>query len=233
MAVDRSNGSVRNRAGMGGPTLLLASRSPRRRTLLTQAGIDPIVWPVDLDETPLPGETPVEMVCRLAEAKARAALARTEAGRVVLAADTAVIDRGAWLGKPADEAEAVEMLMDLSGRSHEVVTALSVIRRRDGRQRLRAVRTDVRMRAYSRAEAAAYAAGGSPLDKAGGYGIQDRSFHPVDLARMDGCFTNVMGLPLCALGEALHALGVDPGADLTAACLEYHPHDTPAAEAVR
>lgn len=209
-------------------SLLLASASPRRRSLLQRAGLDPIVKPVDLDETPLSGESPAAMVRRLALAKARAARRRFEQGDVILAADTTVVDHGSVLGKPADTDEAVEMLMDLRGRPHEVISALALIQRADGREIVRATRTAVEMRPFSRAEAERYAAGGSPLDKAGGYGIQDESFQPVDLDRMEGCFTNVMGLPLCTLDEALAELGVAVRADLTASCMSYHRHATPA-----
>lgn len=208
--------------------VLLASASPRRRALLREAGLEPIVRPVDLDETPHEDESAEAMVQRLALAKARAAQRRFEDGDVILAADTTVIDRGEVLGKPADEHEALEMLMELAGREHQVVTALALIRRADGMELNVATRTVVPMRSYSRAEAEGYAASGSPLDKAGGYGIQDFGFQPVDLERMDGCFTNVMGLPLCTLDQALTELGMPAAVDLTAACMSHHGHEIPA-----
>lgn len=229
MGNGRSNGRERHSLKQGAdPQLLLASASPRRRKLLQDAGLEPIVRPIDLDETPLEGESAAAMVQRLALAKARAAHHRFRAGDVILAADTTVIDRGKVLGKPANEGEAVEMLMTLAGRQHQVITALALIRRADGQELAVATRTEVPMRPYTRAEAKRYAAGGSPLDKAGGYGIQDLGFQPVDLERMDDCFTNVMGLPLCTLDRALAELGVPVAVDLTAACLEVHQHPTPA-----
>jgi septum formation protein len=229
MGNGRANGRDHDQAASGHRlALVLASASPRRRELLERAGLQPIVRPVDLDETPVAGESAAAMVKRLALAKARAVSRRFEVGDFVLAADTTVVDRGVVLGKPADEDEAVEMLMGLRGRQHEVITALALIRRHDGEGIVRLTRTGVEMRAYSRVEVERYAAGGSPLDKAGGYGIQDQGFHPVDLERMDGCFTNVMGLPLCTLDAALADLGEPTGVDLTAACMAYHEHEIPA-----
>ncbi|MGA9532579.1 MAG: nucleoside triphosphate pyrophosphatase [Anaerolineales bacterium] len=229
----RANGRVNDNLRTGSElALLLASASPRRRSLLQQAGLEPIVSPVDLDETPVAGESPAAMVARLALAKARAARRRFDEGEVVLAADTTVVDRGNVLGKPSNINEAVDMLMGLRGRQHEVITALALIRRADGKEIVNATRTWVEMRSYTKEEAERYAAGGSPLDKAGGYGIQDQGFHPVDLDSMDGCFTNVMGLPLCTLEAALTELDVPVSVDLTAACLSYHPHKTPAEQVV-
>lgn len=204
--------------------LLLASGSPRRRKLLERAGLNPTVKPARVDERPLEGEAAVAMVRRLAQRKARAALAETDRGEMVLAADTAVVDRGRILGKPEDEDHAVAMLMGLEGREHDVLTALALIERRSGEERVRVARSRLRMRNYTRSEAEAYVAGGSPLDKAGGYGIQDEGFRPVDMDDFEDCFTNVMGLPLCTLGAMLDDLGRRPGADLVEACMSYSPH---------
>lgn len=204
--------------------LLLASASPRRRELLVRAGVRPVVRPVDVEERPLNGEAPESMVRRLARQKARTALDLTELGRLVLAADTAVVDRARILGKPEDRGRAVRMLMRLRGRSHEVLTALVMVERESGQELARVVRSRLRMRSYSRSEVEAYVAGGSPMDKAGAYGIQDEDLQPVKMDDFQDCFTNVMGLSLCALGGMLGELGWRTGTDLVEACWAYRPH---------
>lgn len=204
--------------------LVLASGSPRRRQLLVGAGLNPDVRPATVDERPLEGESAEAMVRRLAVRKARAALAETDQGELILAADTAVVDRGQILGKPEDEKHAVTMLWGLKGRQHEVLTALALIERRSGEELVRVARSRLRMRGYTRSEIEAYVAGGSPMDKAGGYGIQDDDFQPVNMDDFEDCFTNVMGLPLCTLEAMLKELGWRPEADLVEACFSYSPH---------
>lgn len=204
--------------------LLLASASPRRRRLLSEAGMAPLTHPVSLSERRAPGETPAGMAARLARAKAQAAVAASQEGAVVVAADTIVVDGDRILGKPRSPREARAMLHDLAGREHEVITGLAVIERARGEQVVTVTHTELALRPMNRQEVAAYVEGGSPLDKAGAYGIQDESFEPVDMATIEGCFTNVMGLPLCTLGRALESLGWRLGVDLIEVCFAYHRH---------
>ncbi|HVN55837.1 MAG TPA: nucleoside triphosphate pyrophosphatase [Anaerolineaceae bacterium] len=207
--------------------LYLASNSPRRKQLLGLTGWEFQVAPADLDETPLDGEAPREYVLRLAEEKARAAAQRlVEAGQapgLVLAADTTVVEDG-WriLGKPSSPAEAVEVLRRLRGRVHEVDTALVLLRQSDGALFKDLCSTLVPMREYREDEIQAYVDSGDPLDKAGSYAIQHAGFHPVE--KLQGCYANVMGLPLCLLSHLLSRAGVEPGSHIPAACqagLEY------------
>jgi MAF protein len=194
--------------GRSSPTatarLVLASASPRRQLLLGLLGVPFTVRPVDLDERPLPDESPAATALRLATAKAVAV--ETVGEEVVLAADTVVIldDRG--LGKPADASHAAEMLAALRNRWHRVVTSFAL--RAPTRHVLRAgsLQTEVHMRAYNDSEVVASIEEGTPLDKAGGYGIQDERLRPVDA--LEGCYLNVVGLPLCQVNRELNALGV-------------------------
>lgn len=180
---------------MGAMRVVLASRSPRRRELLLAAGLQVEVRPPDVDESPAPGEPPAAMVLRLAIEKA--ALAAGD--EVVVAADTAVVLDGEALGKPSDAEDAVRMLARLSGRPHEVLTGFCVQR---GRERLAAVvKTEVSFRALTQAEIFGYVSSGEPLDKAGGYGIQGLGGALVD--RVNGSYTNVVGLPLAEVLAAL------------------------------
>lgn len=192
---------------------VLASRSPRRRQLLASLGLRFEVDAADVDETPLAGEAPDALVCRLCREKA-AAVASRHAGRAVLAADTLVVLDGVLLGKPADPLEAVAMLSALRDRVHVVYTAVCVMR--DGQAETRVSATDVTMRAYTDAEIEAYVETGDPLDKAGAYGIQDPRFAPV--AAWDGCYSAVMGLPMRLAAELLRGAGVTAPVDVTGAC---------------
>jgi MAF protein len=186
------------------PPLVLASASPRRRELLGALGLAFRVAPADLDEDAIGDGLPPERAA-LAVASAKAA-AFGESGGVVLAADTVVVLGGRRLGKPASPADACDMLAALRGRPHEVVTAVVV---RADADTQRAVRSStVRMRAYGRDEIAAYVAGGSGLDKAGAYGIQDEPFRPVQA--IEGCWCNVMGLPLWTAARLLERAGCPP-----------------------
>lgn len=204
--------------------LLLASASPRRRNLLSEAGVATLTHPVSLPETREPGETPAEMAARLARAKAQVAVRASQEGAIVVAADTIVVDGDRILGKPGSPHEARAMLRDLAGREHEVISGLAVIDRARAEEVVAITRTKLALRRMSHQEVAAYVEDGSPLDKAGAYGIQDESFEPVDMATIEGCYTNVMGLPLCTLGGALGSLGWRVGVDLVEACFAYHRH---------
>lgn len=198
--------------------LILASQSPRRRALLAALGLTFAVDAADVDETPLAGESPDRLVCRLCRAKAQAVAGRHPRA-VVLAADTVVTLDGQTLGKPADAAEATEMLRRLRGRTHTVFTAVAVAR--DGAVQTRLTASQVTMRFYSDAEIATYVAGGDPFDKAGAYAIQDPTFAPV--AAWRGCYTSIMGLPLAAAAELLAQAGVHAPTDVAAICRGLEP----------
>lgn len=192
----------------------LASASPRRGELLRQIGVEFRVRAADIDESPLPGEPPREYVLRLAAAKAAAvggALAPQPAP--VLAADTAVVVDGEILGKPADAAEAERMLERLSGRVHEVLTAVAL--GAGGTIDTRLSRSEVRFRATTAAERAAYCRTGEPLDKAGAYAIQGLA--AVFVEHLRGSFSGVMGLPLFETAELLVQCGVPMWRKRTAA----------------
>ncbi len=167
--------------------LILASASPRRRSLLASAGVAFEVRPADVDEGVLPGEPPRLYARRVARDKARAV-----EGHFVLAADTVVAMDGVVLGKPADHEEACRTLETLSGRTHTVYTAVALRVGRRLHERICA--TQVRFRALTGPEIAAYVDTGEPFDKAGGYGIQGHGGALVDHLR--GSYTNVIGLPL-------------------------------------
>ena len=186
--------------------LFLASGSPRRRELLTQIGVAFSVIGAEIDETPLPDESPAAYVERLARGKAQAGRARLNANAqaCVLGADTAVVLDGKILGKPLDEADALAMLMSLSGQEHEVLTAIALL---DGeRCESRVVRSLVRFRPINAAEASAYWASGEPRDKAGGYGIQ--GLGAVFVSSLTGSYSAVVGLPLCETAELLGHFGI-------------------------
>jgi septum formation protein len=170
--------------------LVLASRSPRRRDILRQAGIPFVVRPPDVDETPLPGEPARDYVMRIARDKAGAATAAP--GEIVLAADTTVAINGEILAKPLDAADARRMLHLLSGQRHEVLTGICL------RSASRIVEdcavTSVWFAHLLSQEIADYAASGEPMDKAGAYAIQGLASKFIE--RIEGCYFNVMGLPV-------------------------------------
>lgn len=200
------------------PSILLASQSPRRRELLARGGWIFETGAADLDETRMPGELPRDYVQRLASEKARAMRTRANHNQLIIGADTAVVIDGDVLGKPAGEQEAREMLLRLRGRIHQVYTGVAVYRVSDDTINTIVVITDVPMRAYTEQEIDCYVKTGDPLDKAGAYGIQDPVFQPV--ARMEGCYASVMGLPLCSIGFLLSKAGLAPGSDLALNCQE-------------
>lgn len=191
--------------------LVLASASPRRLALLRQLGLEPVVAPVDVEERRFPGEPPDLYVFRLAEEKCRLAAAARSASAapaLVLAADTAVVIERRILGKPRDPREAEKMLRLLRGKSHEVMTGVHMLRTDDGRCSGGVDVTVVQFREYDEATISAYVASGEPLDKAGAYGIQGGGAALAD--RIEGSWSNVVGLPLERLPEWLRALGLDP-----------------------
>ncbi|MFJ4453809.1 Maf family protein [Pseudomonas sp. NPDC089392] len=184
--------------------LFLASGSPRRRELLTQIGVPFSVVSAPIDETPLPNESAPAYVERLARAKAAAGLACVEGPAVVLGADTAVVLDGRILGKPENREDALAMLADLSGREHQVLTAVAL----DDGQRVHSlcVTSKVRFRVISADEAQRYWASGEPADKAGGYAIQ--GLGAVFVTGLSGSYSAVVGLPLSETAELLGQFGI-------------------------
>lgn len=181
--------------------LILASHSPRRQELLDRAGIPHRVQAVDVDESPLEGESAYDYVRRLAQAKAEAVEAA--AGDAVLGADTVVVVKGEILGKPAGAEEARRMLRRLSGREHAVLTGVCL---RRGAELAEAVEeTRVHFRPLSEAEIDEYIASGEPMDKAGAYAIQGLASKYVD--RIEGCYFNVVGLPVARVYRLVRRLG--------------------------
>ena len=187
-----------------GVPIHLASASPRRSALLAQCGIraERLSFPAP-DETPLPGEPPAALVVRLAGAKARAGIAALgdHSVALVLGADTEVVLDGRVFGKPRDEPDGIAMLLALAGRTHEVMSAVALADARDGRVATRLSVSRVTFTPISAAEARAYWASGEPVDKAGGYAIQGRG--NAFVARLEGSYTGVVGLPLFETLELL------------------------------
>lgn len=188
-------------------TLYLASGSPRRRELLTQIGVPFLTQIAPIDENALPDEAPLAYVERLARAKAQAGLAALSSTEqaVVLGADTAVVLDGRILGKPADRNEALSTLRALSGRTHQVLTAVALASA--GRAEARVVISEVSFRPLRDAELEAYWASGEPCDKAGSYGIQGLA--AVFVSRLQGSYSAVVGLPLCETAEMLEAFAIE------------------------
>ena len=192
---------------MNSASFILASTSPRRREMLVQAGFSfEIMAPPEDDNHALPGLSPDDLVAAQALAKARAVVWKHPDG-IVLGADTVVALGGRILGKPAHEEEARAMLGDLSGQEHEVLTGFCLLRGKEILHR-EVVCTQVLFRDLDLAEIAAYAATGSPLDKAGAYGIQDLGGGLVKSIK--GSYTNVVGLPLAQVIQALGRQGIRP-----------------------
>jgi septum formation protein len=185
------------------PLLTLASVSPRRRALLEQIGVAHVVSGADIDEAVHRGETPRDYVVRMACAKARAVRARGSE-LPVLAADTTVVIDGLVLAKPRDRAEGNAMLGRLSGRTHQVLTAVALATAGGVAFRLSA--SEVRLRTVTREECAAYWDTGEPRDKAGGYAIQGKG--ALFIEHLSGSYTGVMGLPLFETGQLLAAAGI-------------------------
>ena len=185
--------------------LILASASPRRAEILRAAGIAFTVLSSAVDETPLPGETATDMVRRLAAAKAELVAARAVGPAIVIAADTVVALDGAVMGKPRTSDDARHMLEKLSGRTHSVITGVALVRLPDVERREFTEITQVHFTALSNEEIVRYLSSGEPFDKAGAYAIQGVAGRFIP--RIDGCYFNVVGLPLARLCRELTALG--------------------------
>ncbi len=187
-------------------TYILASQSPRRSELLRQIGLSFTIDPADVDETLLSGESPETYAVRVALEKARVASKRAGKG-IVIAADTIVVLNSTILGKPADARDAERMLDMLSGKAHRVITGLVLRDAATGKTVTRTAVTKVWFKSLSPEEIRSYAATGEPLDKAGAYAIQEKGALLVE--KVEGCYFNVVGLPLSLLGAMLKELGVD------------------------
>jgi septum formation protein len=189
--------------------LILASASPRRAQVLRDAGFVFQIISSALDETPLDGESPQDLVRRLAENKAQLVAQRTVGPAFIIAADTLVAVDSKILGKPRDAAEAREMLGQLAGRTHSVHTGLAVLRLPDEALRLELETTQVSFTPLSNEEIGSYISSGEPFDKAGAYAVQGRGGRFV--TRIEGSYFNVVGLPLACLYRVLREMGWKEG----------------------
>jgi septum formation protein len=187
----------------GAAVVCLASVSPRRRELLGQIGVPCALADPDVDEAVLPGESAADYVVRIACAKARSVAARGTA-LPVLAADTIVVVDGVICGKPRDAERGIALLLQLSGRTHTVLTAVALEAGGSLQHRLSA--SEVRFRPLSRAECIAYWESGEPHDKAGGYALQ--GLGAVFVEHLSGSYSGVVGLPLLETAQLLEAVGV-------------------------
>lgn len=214
--------------------IILASNSPRRRQILALGGWPFRVQAAEVDEQVIPDEDPRQYVLRLAESKAQTIACGVREGTYVIAADTTVVDWGEFLegrqkaeilAKPQDAEDAIRMLRQLRGRTHQVHTGLVVLKSTDHESTMESevVTTEVVMRSYSDEEILAYVATGDPMDKAGAYAIQHVEFHPVE--HLNGCYANVVGLPLCALTRILVRFGVPAASEVARRCQTALPGD--------
>jgi septum formation protein len=200
---------------------VLASNSPRRKQLIALGGWKFNIFPAAIDETPRPDEKPLDFVLRMAQRKAQAVAELSLQESLILAADTIVVDHNQQgqpeiLGKPVDDAHARQMLRQLRGHIHQVYTAIVIFNRQDENFFCDVCCTDVPMREYTDQEIDAYIATGDPLDKAGAYAIQHEGFHPVK--HLEGCYANVVGLPLCMLTYNLAKTGITTKSDVAGNC---------------
>ena len=183
--------------------LVLASASPRRSELLSQAGFSFQVQPADIPEDPYPYEDPIVYVTRLARAKAQAVYDQlADSSAVVLGADTTVIVDDQILGKPVDAADAARMLRLLSGRGHMVATGIALVTAHSAQATAEV--TTVYFNGLTDQEIDEYVATGEPMDKAGAYGIQGRAARWIP--RIEGCYLNVVGLPIARVAALLQSL---------------------------
>ena len=184
--------------------LTLASASPRRRELMEALGLDFTITPADLTEDTIPGESPQEMVQRLAREKAQAVSATMDSG-LVIGADSTVVFEGRAVGKPGDDDEARLMLLQLRGTTHHVSTGLTVVDAASGRTLSDYMTSQITLRDITDEEIEHSIASGVPKDKAGAYAVQDTELRPA--IDWQGCYNNIVGLPVCRLLEMLQELG--------------------------
>ena len=223
--------------------IVLASASPRRRQLLAGMGLDFDVIPANVPEDPRPGENPAKLVKRLSSAKAETVASSLDGG-IVIGADSMVVHDGEAIGKPVDADDARRMLLRIRGTRHQVFTGITLVDAASGRKLTEYLASDITLRHFSEKEMEESIASGTPMDKAGAYAVQDQVFHPAQ--SWEGCYTNIVGLPLCRLLEMAARLGhpfphaksddVPPGCGpdcpflLTASPHHYVPADTPATD---
>lgn len=184
--------------------LYLASTSPRRKELLTQIGVSFQTLKIDVDETPLVDESPSSYVARLSLSKAQAGLVQCSQQDMVIAADTTVVFNNMIIGKPSNEKDALDIWQSLSGQKHQVLTGVTVANQHT--QKTIVVTTDVYFRQLTIEEMTAYWLTGEPKDKAGGYGIQGKGVLFVE--KIEGSYSNVVGLPLTELALLLREFGL-------------------------
>ncbi|MCH8298389.1 MAG: 23S rRNA (uracil(1939)-C(5))-methyltransferase RlmD [Chloroflexi bacterium] len=187
--------------------LTLASASPRRRELMDTLGLEFTVTPAGLPEDAVPGESPQDMVRRLSREKAQAVAADMDSG-LVIGADSTVVFEGQAVGKPVDDDEARRMLRQLSGTTHHVATGLTVVDAASGRMLSDVMTSQITLRELTEDEIEASIASGVPRDKAGAYAVQDPELRPA--TAWQGCYNNIVGLPVCRLLEMLEELGYQP-----------------------
>ena len=193
-------------------SLTLASASPRRRELMKALGLDFTITPADLSEDQIPGESPQEMVQRLSLEKAQAVAANMGSG-LVIGADSTVVFEGRAVGKPVDDEEARRMLRELSGTTHHVSTGLTVVDAASGRALSDSMTSQITLRDLTDQEIERSIASGVPRDKAGAYAVQDTELRPA--IDWQGCYNNIVGLPVCRLLEMLRELGYQTPAGWT------------------
>jgi MAF protein len=217
---------------LGDVLFILASASPRRKELLELTGLEFEIRPVTVDETSDIKGSPFKLAQQIAYEKASEAVKSVPENCLVLTADTVVINNNDILGKPETEQDAVDMLMHLRDGRHDVITSLVLVDRHARRQIHESCTTNVPMRAYTDPEIENYVASGSPMDKAGAYGIQDDDPGLVEVGDLSGCFANVMGLPICHFTRAMQALDRKVSADVPANCRQFTGYDCPVYEAI-
>ncbi len=212
------------------PTIILASNSPRRKHLLSLSGWKFEIAPADVDETPLPGESPDLYVLRVAEDKARKVKNDLPNGSIIIAADTTVAYENGILGKPVDAEDARQVLKKLRNKSHQVYTGISIYDPVKDIFLSDLATTEVPMRNYSDEEIQTYILTGDPFDKAGSYAIQHPEFHPVE--NLVGCYANVVGLPLCHLLRIYNKMEIKSKTDLPSVCQKDLAYDCSITEKV-
>ncbi len=187
---------------------VLASQSPRRKEILDEVGVKHIQIPSSEDETLSENLTPEQYVMEIALLKGASVAKNLKEGHIVISADTIVVSEGKILGKPKCEVDALDMLMSLSGKWHDVYTGYCVINTDDANSCSKYEKTRVKFRSFTKREAQKYVASGESMDKAGGYGIQGKGRLLVE--KIDGDYFNVVGLPICALAKMLmDEFGID------------------------
>jgi septum formation protein len=187
-------------------SIILASGSPRRRDLLRQIGVDFDVYPADVNESILANESPEDYAVRISLDKVRA-VAKKVGGGIIIGADTIVVFKDMILGKPIDSEDAKRMLEMLSGKMHKVITGLAIMNAATGMVICKIATTSVWFRDLDEDEVKKYVLSGESLDKAGAYGIQGKG--ALLVARIEGCYNNVVGLPLSLLDEVLRKFGIN------------------------